>query len=252
MTINNEVLLEVALNAANKAKIIAYKYRLDSKIISSEFKDIKTLVDIEMNETIISYLKSTGIPILSEESEKIEQSDIFWIVDPLDGTLNFTRGYGCFSISISLWKGQNPELGVVYDIFNNRVYKSINHLGAKLDKLNILVSKTSRIQDAILATGFPSGADYQTNILLSIVKKIQVFKKIRAIGSASIMLSYVASGVFDVYYEKDIYLWDVAAGLSLVKEAGGKYFMRATDKAHKFEVLASNKILFEECKSILF
>ena len=249
-TIND--LFQIALSAAIEAKNLAKKNILNPKVLSNDFKDIKTLVDHEMNEIIISHLKSTCIPILSEEGEKKNNKNIFWIVDPLDGTLNFARGFGCYSVSISLWENDSPILGIVYDISNNKVYTSKKSFGARLGHNKLKVSTTHRIQDAILATGFPSGANYQTDVLLSIVTKIQLFKKIRTIGSASLMLSYVASGVFDVYYEKNIYLWDVAAGLALVEEAGGKFLIKKSGKDFKYEVLASNNILFEECKSVLF
>ena len=209
------------------------------------------MVDFKMNEIIISHLKLTSIPILSEEGEKKEFKSLFWIVDPLDGTLNFTRGFGFYSVSISLWDFNSPVLGIVYDIYNNQIYSSKKSFGARLGHTKLKVSTTNSIKDAILATGFPSGANYQTDILLSLVSKIQLFKKIRAIGSASIMLSYVACGVFDVYYEKDIYLWDVAAGLALIEEAGGKFSIKKSSNEHKYEVLASNNILFDECQNIL-
>lgn len=252
MEINKEELLQVALKAVFEAKNISLKVSHDFNILSSYFKDIKTRVDIEMNDVIISCLKSTGFPILSEERGGENLGNVYWIVDPLDGTLNFTRGFDCYSISISLWMNDSPQLGVVYDIGKNRVYTSKNNNGAWEGEKKIQVSTTNKIQEAILATGFPSGANYHTEILLSIVAKIQIFKKIRAIGSASLMLSLVASGVFDVYYEKDIYLWDVAAGLSLVKEAGGEYLIRKSGNDYRYEVLATNGLLFQECKNILF
>ena len=101
-----------------------------------------------------------------------------------------------------------------------------------------------------MATGFPSDANYDSENLLNLVNNIQNFKKIRAIGSASLMLAYVAEGVFDVYYEKDIFLWDVASGLSLVKEAGGMIYYKKTT-GFKYEVLASNKLLFNKAKELL-
>ena len=250
MKIDIDELFQIALNAANDAKNSSIKYIIDSKIISHELKDIKTMADIEMNNIIISHLKLTGIPILSEESEKKHHNGYIWIVDPLDGTLNFSRGYGCYSISISLWNDDTPLIGIVYDIFNNQVYTSKKSKGTFLGTKSLHVSNTNQLQDAILATGFSSGANYHTDSLYGLVKQVQIFKKVRAIGSASIMLSYVASGVFDVYYEKDIYLWDIAAGLSLVKESGGKFIIRKTDDKFKYEVLASNKLLFNECRNI--
>ena len=242
----------IAKEAVFLAIDISKKYLIDSKIISYLDKDIKTMADIEMNEVIIARLSLTNIPIISEEKSNNSWSSkgYYWIVDPLDGTLNFSRGFGCYSISISLWKDKSPVLSIVYDLYQNRLYISEKNKGSRLDDLLIQVSSTKFVKDAILATGFPSGSNYQDDILSSLVTKIQQFKKVRAIGSASLMLAYVASGVFDVYYEKDIYLWDVAAGLGLISEAGGVFELKKTCE-FKYEVLACNKYLFSECKKIL-
>ena len=112
------------------------------------------------------------------------------------------------------------------------------------------LSEVSEIKEAILATGFPSGANYQTKDINVFVRNVQLFKKVRAVGSAALMLSYVSAGIFDVYYENDIYLWDVAAGLALVEGAGGRIYYRQ-NSGMKYEVLASNKNIFDQVKSLL-
>ena len=243
---------QIAKEAIYQAKEISKKYFYDSKVISSLDKDVKTLADIEMNKVIIDKLNSTNIPIISEEESNqfLPEKGYYWIVDPIDGTLNFSRGFGCYSISISLWKDELPHISIVYDLYQNRLFISEKNQGSRLNDNSIQVSSLKFIKDAILATGFPSGANYQYEALLPIVGNIIKFKKVRAIGSASLMLAYVASGVFDVYYEKDIYLWDVAAGLGLVSEAGGCFELKRTGN-FKYEVLASNKYLFSECKNML-
>ena len=251
MKLSNDELMDIALNSAKDARLVSRKYMLDPKVISNDKKDIKTLIDIEMNNVIISKLIQTDIPVLSEEGKKNKLNGLLWIVDPLDGTLNFSRNFNCYSISISLWKGDLPLIGLVYDISSEKIYQNSNFLRATLNNKTIGVSSVSQIEDAILATGFSSGTSYETNNLLSLVTKVQSFKKLRALGSASIMLAHVASGIFDVYYEKDIYLWDVAAGLSIVKASGGKYFIRKTNNNFKYEVLASNSFLFEDCYNLL-
>ena len=220
-------MLSIAEKAAEKALKVSSSFLNDPGILKSDFKDIKTIADQKMNECILKELGSTNIRVLSEEKEfpTNEIPPQCWIVDPLDGTYNFSRKYPCAGISISLFENGAPVLGVVKDIFNNLTYTSLAKKGAYKNKEKMSVSNTSVINDAILATGFPSGASYDTNDLLDFVRNIQEFKKIRAIGSASMMLSHVADGIFDVYYEKDIYLWDVAAGLSLVKEARGEVYV---------------------------
>jgi myo-inositol-1(or 4)-monophosphatase len=247
-------LLEVAKNVVIEAQIIANEFMEDSKILSSVYKDIKTLADLKINDHIIDRLHETNIPIISEEIENVNLNEISgqcWIIDPLDGTFNLSRGFPYVGISISLWQDKMPQLGVVRDIFAKATYSSSINEVSKLEKIPIMVSKTMYVKDALLATGFPSGANYEDDALMPFLKNVQTFKKIRALGAASLMLSNVASGIFDVYYEKDIYLWDVAAGLSLVKEAGGEIYFRQNPGTMKYEVLASNKNIFEESKSIL-
>ena len=243
---------KIAENTSKKAFIIAKKFISDAVVLSNNNKDIKTLADEEINHCIINELKSTEIPIISEEinNENINISNRCWIIDPLDGTLNFSRQFPNSSISIALWDNSVPILGLVKNIFDGSLYTSFLNKGTKKNNNYVKVSNVSEIENAVLVTGFPSGASYESENLLSFVKNVQKFKKIRAIGSASLMLAYVAEGVFDVYYEKDIYLWDVASGLSLVKEAGGiVYFKKMTGL--KYEVLASNKVIFEDAKKLL-
>ena len=245
-------LLKIAERAANEAKQIASGYRSDAQVLSSVYKDIKTQADLEMNECIIRILKSTNIPIISEEMENSYdiKSAICWIIDPLDGTYNFSRRFPCSGISISLWENSEPVLGVIKDIFTNSTFSCRLNNGSYQDGLAIKVSEVSDVKDSILATGFPSGANYKTNNLNAFVKNVQSFKKVRAIGAASLMLSYVSTGIFDAYYENDIYLWDVAAGLALVKEAGGEIYYRQKS-GMKYEVLAANRNIFDEAKSLL-
>ena len=245
-------LLKIAERAASEAQKIAFGYRSDAQVLSSIYKDIKTQADLEMNECIIQVLKSTNIPIISEEMENT--FDIIparcWIIDPLDGTYNFSRRFPCSGISISLWENNEPVLGVIKDIFTNSTFSCRSNNGSFQDGVVIKVSEVSEVKDSILATGFPSGASYLTNDLAAFVKNVQSFKKVRAIGAASLMLSYVSAGIFDAYYENDIYLWDIAAGLALVKEAGGKIYYRQKS-GMKYEVLASNRSIFDEAKSLL-
>jgi myo-inositol-1(or 4)-monophosphatase len=247
-------LLNIAINAAIEAKKAAQVFINDPQIISAEYKDIKSQADICMSNLIIKNLKKTNIYIISEED--IFQTEYlpekYWIIDPLDGTYNFCRNFQCAGISISLIINSEPMLGVILDIYNDKIFTSYHNNGAKLNKESIKVSKINKISDAILATGFPSGSQYDKINLLSFVHSVQEFKKIRSIGSASIMLSYVATGIFDVYYERNIYLWDVAAGLSMVKEAGGNFLLLKTDIKFKYNVLASNSLIFESAKKHFF
>lgn len=247
-----EMEFEICKNAVKNAVKIANKYYENTSTFNDELKDIKTIADLKINESILKDLSATNIPIVSEEidNSEISVSQKFWIVDPLDGTYNFTRKFPTVGISIALFNNNIPLLGYVEDLFNNNTYYTRFQGGSYKNNNKISVSEVSTIDKAILATGFPSGTSYKSNQLLKVVNSIQEFKKIRALGSASLMMCYVAEGIFDVYYEKDIYLWDVAAGLALIKEAGGQIYFRKTGD-FKYEVLASNKKIFKLAKEIL-
>jgi myo-inositol-1(or 4)-monophosphatase len=244
---------KIAERAAERALSVASGFLINPCVLSDDFKDIKTKADLAMNEAIISELRQTNIAILSEETEFHSESlpEMCWVIDPLDGTYNFARKFPFSGISIALLENNTPIIGIVVDVFGRHTFSSGKGIGADKNGSKINVSKTDRIKNATLTTGFPSGTSYETDHLLNFVHSIQEFKKVRALGAASLMLSLVAEGIFDVYYEKDIYLWDVAAGLSLVKEAGGEYFLRKTNGSFQYEVLASNAIVFKEAMGLL-
>jgi myo-inositol-1(or 4)-monophosphatase len=244
--------MDLALTVAQKARDVSIKYLKDAGILKQDGKDIKTDADLAINALIVAELAKTGLPILSEETgcNTNEEGNLYWIVDPLDGTMNFTRGFPFYSVSIGMMSCNRPILGVVIDINRNKVYSAADGLGAFLDSKNISVSHTSQIRDAILCTGFPSGSNFGSSELSRIIDSIKLFKKVRMLGAASLMLTSIAEGVFDVYYENDIYLWDVAPALCIIKEAGG-YVYIIRNNGYKYEVLACNMGLSELAQEIL-
>ena len=188
-------------------------------------------------------MKKSVILILSEEDDKhdfIFSTNLKWIVDPLDGSINFLRGIPSCAVSIGLIKDGEPILGVVYDFNREEMFSGIVGEGAWLNGRDIYISKVREKSEAIIMTGFPSYTDYSTEALDKYISMVQSFKKIRLIGSAALSLAYVASGRADAYYEKDIKIWDVVAGLALVKSAGGNYTNIKIDKEGKCTAYASN------------
>jgi myo-inositol-1(or 4)-monophosphatase len=239
-------LLSVARQAASEAaELLRSRFAGDAKIADNRGKDIKTLADVAAQNRIVEILGPTGIPVLAEEAvhEAVNLDSRVWLVDPLDGTLNFARGFPIAMVSIAVWQGGEPVLGVVHDIFNEQVYSGLAGQGAWLDEKPIRVSSVGSKGQAVLATGFPSGRNYDTDSLLAFVHSIQNYKKIRMLGSAAFMLAQVAAGRFDVYEEEDIYLWDVAAGLALVVAAGGSFRMQPGSGPYKYHVRASNGLV---------
>ena len=142
-------------------------------------------------------------------------------MDPLDGSLNYSREIPLNCISIALWKGDQPVLGVIYDYNHDSLLKGIVGEGAYLNDESIKVSDIDDKSKSIITTGFPVYTSFEDASLLDFIKTIQSYKKVRLLGSAALSLSLVAKGSVEAYTESNIAFWDVAAGIALVKAAGG-------------------------------
>lgn len=222
MDFNTDSLLAVAEESARAAGASLKFHK--AEVIQSRDKDIKISADRTAHKVVLAVLEKTGIPVLSEEDDTHDFNlDLKWVVDPLDGSVNFLRGIPASAVSICLVKDGEPILGIVYDFNREELFSGIVGTGAWLNKKGISVSAVRKKEEAIIMTGFPSYTDYSTAALEEYISRVQSFKKVRLIGSAALSLAYVASGRADAYYEKDIKIWDVAAGLALVKSAGGNY-----------------------------
>ena len=224
--INLDGELKTAKDAATAAGKLLYENKKDlNKSIFSSDTDIKLKADIEAEDLIKSILiKESSFPILAEESAKPEGvlEETFWVVDPLDGTANYTRNIPLCCVSIALMHKLQPVIGVVYDFNNNNLYEGSFDGEAKLNGSIIKVSDVNEPKEGILVTGLPNNTDYSDSALLKMVKDFQAWRKVRMIGSAAIASCYVASAKADVYKEFGTYLWDVAAGAAIVTAAGGK------------------------------
>lgn len=242
-TDHNE-LLTLAIEAATHAgELIRASFMNDPGVQSDEGHDIKTLADSAAESCIKKRLASSGIPIVAEESANDTddwKNGQYWLADPLDGTMNFSRRFPCFSVSVGLWANYEPILGVVYDIANRSVFSGIVDQGAWRDGKPIAVSDVNDRGQAIFATGFSVKRNYDDAALFSFVKRVQSFKKIRMIGSAALSLAMVAQGTFDAYFEEDIMVWDVAAGLAIVKAAGGNIHYLPGASSVQLNVEATN------------
>ena len=218
--------LKTAKDAAKAAGKLLYENKKDlNKSIFSSDTDIKLKADIEAEDLIKLILtKESSFPILAEESGKPEGDleETFWVVDPLDGTANYTRGIPLCCVSIALMHNLEPVIGVVYDFNNNNLYEGSFNGEAKLNESIIKVSDINKPKEGILVTGLPNNTDYSDSALLKMVKDFQEWRKVRMIGSAAIASCYIASAKADVYKEFGTYLWDVAAGAAIVNAAGGK------------------------------
>ena len=212
--------LEVAKLACHKAGNFLLSLK-EKKINSNDGKDIKLQADLDSEKIICEILSNAfSYPILSEESYKINEKQkrgIHWVIDPLDGSLNFSQDIPLCCISIGLYKNNKPILGVIYDFNRDEMFSGVVGIGAWLNGEKIIVPKKIKEKNqAVLATGFSSYMNYDREELSKFISYIQEFKKVRLLGSAALSLAYVACGRIDAYYEKDIAIWDIAAGLALI------------------------------------
>jgi len=246
--------LEIAEYAAREAGQFLVNCPTESRFVEKHLRrDSKLLADRESENIIVDILSSqSDYSILTEETGLVKQSsksasnDPFWVVDPLDGSVNFSREIPMCCISIGLWGGNNPLLGVVYDFNRGEIFSGIANSNSTLDGKRIEVSETSNIEDAILCTGFPVNTDFSTRSLSDFVQHVSDYKKVRLMGSAALSLAYVACGRVDSYIEEDIMLWDVAAGLALILGAGGRFSLSSGRHKWSYKVYASNKNIAEK------
>ena len=240
---------EIAIKAAKLAgKLLKYHKNILNLKINSNPRDTKLKADIKSEKLILDILNSeSSYPVLAEETGKTSDDlgDIFWVVDPLDGTANYNRNIPICCVSIGLVKNMKPLIGVIFDFNNDDMFvgDNVNNL-ARLNNKDIKVSDIQKKTDGVLITGLPFNTDYSDSALKNLISDMQIWKKVRMIGSAAMSCAYVASGQFDQYQEKGIFLWDIAAGLSIIEAAGGNYFYKS-HPADKFQVdvIANNNCL---------
>jgi len=243
--INYDKEIEIAIKAAKSAGnfLNEDKNNLNLKIKSNP-KDTKLMADIKSEKLILDILNSeSNYPVLAEETGKSSENlgEIFWVVDPLDGTANYNRNIPICCVSIGLVKNMKPLIGVIFDFNNDDIFigDNINKL-ARLNNKKIIVSDIHNRSEGVLITGLPFNTDYSDNALKKLISDMQTWKKVRMIGSAAMASCYVASGKAELYKEKGIYLWDIIAGAAIVESAGGKAEINNINEAFQVDVVFSN------------
>ena len=237
--------LELAVKAAKAAGNLLLENKKElNLLIDSDPKDTKLKADISSENLIKEIIiANSNYPILAEESGKSSDDlgDIFWVIDPLDGTANFNRDIPICCVSIGLVKKMKPLLGVIYDFNNDDLYEGDNIKNSStLNNNDISVSNINKKSDGILVTGLPFNTDYSDNSLNEMIVDMQSWKKVRMIGSAAMASCYVASGRAELYKEKGIYLWDIIAGAAIVQAAGGKAEILNMNESFQVDVVFSN------------
>ena len=215
--------------------------------------DFVSSADKRTEKVIIDELQKAHpeFGIITEETGIINKSNINnrWIIDPIDGTMNFLNGIPQFAISIAYEENQEVKCGVIFNPISNEMFLAEKGNGAFLNNSRIRVSSKKKIKDSIMVTGGPR---FSSNIKEKIFSEyINVSKKVsnvRKFGSAALDMAYVASGRFDGYWQRELNYWDIAAGIIIVQEAGGfiNFFEQNKKETLKKNIIATNANIHEE------
>lgn len=245
--------LDTAIKAATESGsvLIASLGKVSSVSLKAK-NDLVTEVDLLSEKLIVDLIRSSypEHSILAEESGSLDSaSEYRWLIDPIDGTMNYAHTYPFFSVSIALeYKGETV-LGVVHDPVKKETFTAESGKGAHLNGKSIAPSKTGSLESALLATGFLHTDEriVEAN-LIHFCNFIRSARGVRRDGSAALDLCYVACGRYDGFWELGLNSWDTAAGAFIIKEAGG----RVTDLAggdftvYKGEIVASNALIHDQ------
>ena len=237
--------ITIAVRAARAAGnvILRYMNRIDGLVVVEKQRmDFASEVDKLAEAEIVKELRRAypDHAILAEESGAIGKGPLTWVIDPLDGTHNYLRGIPHFCVSIALLEKGVPIHAVVFDPLRDELYTASKGDGAYLNDRRMRVGKRDNLGGAMIATGFPFRQREHLTAQLDMTRAILgQAEDIRRSGSAALDLAYVAAGRYDGYFEIGLKPWDMAAGVLLVHEAGGRY----SDFAGRDGIPASGNII---------
>ncbi len=257
MELTKELLDKVAETGRQAAlaagAVLRQNYSKPHQITMKGAIDPVTESDLESQEMIIALIRQRFPEhgILAEEDvgqppPAVRESPYRWIIDPLDGTVNFAHGYPAFCVSIACEAAGGLQYGVIYDPLRDELFEARKGQGAWLSGRPIRVSRTDRLERALVATGFPYDIRERLPETLGRMSRILgVVQGLRRGGSAALDMCYVACGRFEGFYEENLKPWDTAAGLLLIEEAGGRIstFEGGTYDISAANILASNGVL---------
>ncbi|HDQ40671.1 MAG TPA: inositol monophosphatase [Desulfonatronum sp.] len=223
--------------------------------------DLVTSADLAVEKSLVQRLGEIlpEATILAEES--VAATDLnrplngpTWIIDPLDGTTNFAHGFPFVAISVALWDQGETHLGIVYLPVMNELFHACLGSGTRLNNEAVGVSRTTNLENALVATGFPyTVRDHLPHILAWLQVVLATTQGVRRAGSAAIDLAYTAAGRFDAFYEIQLKPWDMAAGWLLVREAGGRVTKMDNGPfdVQASSILATNGLIHENMTELL-
>jgi myo-inositol-1(or 4)-monophosphatase len=251
-----KVPLKSALAAAVKAaraagKIMRANWHKPKRVNVSDAHDIKLELDVRCQKLIEKKLRAAfpQIPLLGEEGISGDMNAEYrWVVDPIDGTVNYFYGLPHAAVSIALEHRNKSVVGVIYDPFTDELWTVIRGGKTKLNGKIVRVSTRSEIGDAVIAMGFSKSKENLDKSIPHLNRLARSAKKIRIMGSAALELAYVACGRLDLYVERRINLWDVAAGGLMVESSGGEFYAPPAPGKYRYAMVADNGLLRRKLK----
>lgn len=229
-------------------------FNVESKDVIS---NLVTEIDKKSEKKIIEIIKSDfpSHNVLSEEVGAIDKdSDVKWIIDPIDGTINYAHSIPLCCISIGIEKNGKVVMGIVYNPFSGETFFAEEGRGATLNDKKIIVSKENDVNKSLLVTGFPYSSDKNPTKQLDVfVKIVSSDIPIRRLGSAALDICWTACGRFDGFWEYNLNPWDVAGGYIILLEAGGKVTNFSGDDFNLYgkEILATNGLIHEQVLDLI-
>ena len=202
-------------------------------------KDFVTNSDKKIENILITELSKKKFSVISEEigTKITNNSNNYWVIDPIDGTTNFLHGIPHFCISVAFMSDREIIAGVIYDPIKNEIFYAEKNLGAFYNNQRIRVSKKNNLDDCLFGSNIDG------------VKKNEL--NLRVSGSAALDLAYVASGRLDGFYQNKLNIWDIAAGIIIISEAGGVISKIDTKKIRNHKIIASSEIIYKDLTNLL-
>jgi len=245
--------MEAALGAG---QMIAERYPAGRSFIVKGFRDVVTDVDIAAEVFILDLIRSRfpDHAIISEEEGGNEISNGYtWIVDPLDGTTNYTHHHPVFAVSIGVLKGREPILGVIYDPLHGNTFMAERGGGARLNNAPIHVSSVTSLDNAMVGLDWGHSNEVRESVLAYLHRVIPKCGTVRVLGSATLALAYVAAGWLDAYFQIGLKPWDAVAGTLIIKEAGGRCSTLEGEPYHVYlsGCLATNDLIHDELLAVM-
>ena len=251
-------LITKACNKASRSLIRDFGEIENLQVSSKGPGDFVTSADKRTEKILIDELLKAhpDYGIITEEAGFINKSNIKnrWIIDPIDGTMNFLNGVPQFAISIGYEENNEIKCGVIFNPIMNEMFVAEKGNGAYLNNSRIRVSNKKNLKDALIVTGGPKGASkIKDKIFSEYIKVSNNVSNVRKFGSAALDMAYVACGRFDGYWQRELNYWDIAAGIIILKEAGGfiNFFEEDKELPLKKNILATNSNIHEDLRELI-